>query len=87
MRRNFNAYGVDLNSLIKDLEKQCLHFQKNISSQSLEIAILSPTGKTELQLMESAKLMEVLTKYFEESEMDFTFGSCEGNEYCVDVNW
>ncbi|WP_044202741.1 hypothetical protein [Flammeovirga sp. OC4] len=87
MRRNFNAYGADLVSLKEDLEKQCLHFQKNISSQSLEVAILSPNGKKELQLMESAKLMEVLTKHFEESEMDFEFGSCEGNEYCVDVNW
>ena len=87
MRRNFTAFGDDLPSLIEDLEKQSKHFQKSISSQSLEIAILSPTGKNELQLMESAQLMEILTNHFQDSEMDFEFGGCQGTEYCVEVNW
>lgn len=87
MRRNLTALGGDLPSLIEDLEKQCQHAKKYISSQSLEVSILSPNEKDELQLMQSAKLMEVLAKHFKESEMNFEFGNCQGNEYCVEVTW
>lgn len=87
MRRNFTALGEDLNSLKTDLEKQSIHFKKNMTSQNLEVEILSPSNKPMLQIMESAQLMEILTVHFADAEMNFEFGKCQGNDYCVEVNW
>ncbi|MBB6459580.1 hypothetical protein [Flammeovirga kamogawensis] len=87
MRRNFTAAGSDLESLLNDTEKQCLYFKKAASSQTLEVAILTPSGMTALGALEVAKLMEVVTKHFADAEMEFEFGECQGSEYCVEVAW
>ncbi|ANQ49132.1 hypothetical protein MY04_1758 [Flammeovirga sp. MY04] len=87
MRRNFNAAGTSIDDLISETEKQCNYFKSKVSANKLEVAILTPTNKEPLPALDVAKVMEVITKHFADAEMDFDFGECQGNEYCVEVAW
>ncbi|OHX66074.1 hypothetical protein [Flammeovirga pacifica] len=87
MRRNFNAAGTSIDELISETEKQCNYFKSKVSSNKLEVAILTPTNLKSLPALEVAKVMDIITKHFSEAEMDFDFGECQGNEYCIEVAW
>ncbi|NLR90729.1 MULTISPECIES: hypothetical protein [Flammeovirga] len=87
MRRNFTAAGESLETLLADTEKQCNYFKPKVSSSKLEIAILTPPTKSPLGALEVAQVMEMVTKFFPEAEMDFEFADCQGMDYCVEVAW